>query len=84
MNSSSFVFFWPSTNGIKSVTGPEPKRISGSPRRASSLATMRSHAIASSQAPPRHQPRTAAIVGFGRLQSFIVTSTSFASSSRHG
>ncbi len=82
VNSSSFVFFWPSTNGISSVTGPEPNRISGSPNFASSVATMRSQAIASSHAPPRHQPRTAAITGFGRLQTRIVTSMSCASSSR--
>src|SRR4030088_1886184 len=62
VNRSSFVFFCPSMNGISSATGPEPYRISGSPNRASSDATIRSHAIASSQAPARHHPRPAALV----------------------
>jgi hypothetical protein len=39
------------TNGISSVTGADPKRISGSPSRASSAATIRSQAIASSSPP---------------------------------
>src|SRR3954447_14478923 len=46
------------TNGIRSVTGGEPKRISGSPIRASAAAAVTLDAMASSEAP-----------GIGQLES---------------
>ena len=42
-----------------------PKRRSVKPKRALGVATRRSHHSASSKPPARHQPETAAIVGFG-------------------
>ena len=53
VNSSSLVFFWPSRKGINSVTGPDPYRISGSPKRPLSVLMIMSQAIASSQPPAR-------------------------------
>ncbi|PYP99481.1 MAG: hypothetical protein DMF83_30545 [Acidobacteria bacterium] len=52
------------THGM-TITGPTlEKRISGSPKSASSAAIVRSQTIASSQPPPRQWPCTEAITGF--------------------
>ena len=50
-----------------SISGT-PKRRSVKPKRALGVATRRSHHSASSKPPARHQPDTAAIVGFGEKQ----------------
>ena len=60
------------------VTGAEPKRISGSPSRASSEATTRSQAIASSRPPARAKPWTWAMTGFEQRQIASVAATSSA------
>ena len=82
VSSSSRVAFWPTRNGIRSVTGAEPYRISGSPSCVPSAATTRSQAIASSSAPARQYPWTCAITGFGQRQTERVTATSRASTAR--
>ena len=50
-----------------SISGT-PKRRSVKPKRALGVATRRSHHSASSKPPARHQPDTAAIVGFGEAR----------------
>ena len=45
--------------------GMMPQLISESPNVASSAAIARSHEISGVNAPPKHQPLTIAIVGFG-------------------
>ena len=50
-----------------SISGT-PKRRSVKPNRALGAATRRSHHSASSKPPARHQPETAAIVGFGEAR----------------
>ena len=46
------------------MPGATPRLISGWPNFAFSLATMKSHSMASSQPPPRAKPLTAAMIGF--------------------
>ena len=62
--------------GSSSVTMPAPNFNSGSPNTASSLAMVMSQAIASSKAPARQAPCTAAMVGLGLFQKRIVVSKS--------
>ena len=45
--------------------GMIPQLISERPKTASSAAIARSHEISGVKAPPKHQPLTIAIVGFG-------------------
>ena len=52
------------------------KRISGSPKMASSAAMVMSHIIASSQPPPRQWPWTAATTGFFMSHGVISRATS--------
>src|SRR5918997_864138 len=51
---------------VPPAPGMIPSDVSGWPKRAVSEATMRSHAIASSQPPPRQKPDTAATSGVHR------------------
>ena len=46
------------------MPGATPRLISGWPNFALSLATMKSHSMASSQPPPKAKPLTAAMIGF--------------------
>ena len=55
----------PISQGMTIVTTPEPNRISGSPNKASSAATARSHIIMRSHPPARQYPWTCAITGLG-------------------
>ena len=57
------------------------KRISGSPKRASSAAMVRSHIITSSQPPPRQWPWTEAITGLRMSHGVISSRTSSVSDS---
>ncbi len=66
----------PTIHGRIITTMPAPNFSSGSPKKASSAAIVRSQASASSQAPARQGPRTAAIVGFGQCQKRITVSKS--------
>lgn len=65
------------------TTMSAPKRSSGSPKQASSAATITSQASASSQPSASAGPRTAAIVGFERCQKRITVSKSSRSTARH-
>ena len=56
---------------VPPAPGMMPSPVSGCPNRAVSDATIRSHVIASSQPPPRHQPETAATSG---VESFRIAS----------
>ena len=51
---------------VPPAPGSTDRVVSGSPNRAFSDAIRMSHAIASSQPPPRANPLTAATVGFGK------------------
>ena len=62
---------------------PAPNFSSGSPKKASSAAMVRSQASASSQAPARQGPRTAAMVGFGQCQKRMTVSKSLRRIGRH-
>ena len=62
----------PVSHGSSMVTIPAPNLSSGSPKMASSAAMVRSQASASSNAPARQAPWTAAIVGLGQCQNRIV------------
>src|SRR5580698_1319085 len=50
-----------------------PRFISGCPKRALSLATIRSHASANSRPPPSAKPLTAAMTGIGRSSKLSIT-----------
>src|SRR5271156_3313984 len=50
-----------------------PRFISGCPKRALSLATIKSHASANSRPPPRAKPLTAAMTGIGRSSKLSIT-----------
>src|SRR5579864_8007020 len=72
----SLAIFGPTTQGRIIATMPAPNFNSGSPKNASSAAMVMSQASASSQAPARHGPRTAAMVGSGKCQKRMMVSKS--------
>src|SRR5215467_12430517 len=72
----SFAIFGPTSQGNSITTMPAPNFSSGSPKNAVSLAMVMSQARLSSNAPARHGPRTAAMVGFGQCQNRITASKS--------
>ena len=78
----SLAFLGPTIQGSSRQTMPAPKRSSGSPKRAFSEAMVISQAIASSQAPARAGPCTAATVGFSRCQKAMQASKSRCSTGR--
>ena len=61
VSSSSLALASPTLNGVIRTGGPAPKRISGSPNTARSEAILISQSWASSQAPPRAYPLSAAM-----------------------
>ena len=67
-----FAAFIPITQGRSIVTIPAPNFSSGSPKNESLEQIVRSHASDSSNAPAKHAPLTAAIVGFGLFQKRII------------
>ena len=69
--------------GSSRVTMPAPNFSSGSPKVASSSAMVMSQAMASSKAPARQAPCTAAMVGLGLFQNRIVVSKSRSRMPRH-
>src|SRR5215207_3065471 len=73
----------PTIQGRIMTTIPAPNLSSGSPKKASSDAIVMSQASASSQAPARHGPRTAARVGLGQCQKRITVSKSLRRIGRH-
>ena len=79
----SLAIFGPTSQGKIIATMPAPNLSSGSPKKASSEAIVMSQASASSQAPARHGPRTAAMVGRGKCQKRMMVSKSLRSSGRH-
>ncbi len=73
---SSRALLWPIRCGRRCVPpkpGMSPRFISGCPKRAFSLAMIRSHASASSRPPPSAKPLTAAITGIGRSSKLSIT-----------
>ena len=79
----SLAIFGPTIQGRIMTTMPAPNFSSGSPKKASSAAIVRSQASASSQAPARQGPRTAAMVGFGQCQKRMTVSKSLRRMGRH-
>ena len=79
----SLACFGPTSQGSSMVTMPAPNLSSGSPNTASSAAMLRSQASASSNAPARHGPWIAAMVGLEQCQNRIVVRKSRSRISRH-